>query len=393
MNYGVVLKGVNEVTAQELPEVGEPDFDEVKLQTLFCGLCGSDLDLLKHGEIAGYELQGDLIIGHEAVARVLQVGPNVLSLSAGDLVTCEPALSCMGCLSCLSGKSNLCGAAFDRLCGMPNTNGFMCHQFIHPSMFCLKLPATFSSYPLRASLCEPLAVVINSVKRSKLQPGMDVLIIGAGTIGLLTLLVARHWGARDVIVVDLHSHRLAIAQQLGASNTFLADPSVPDYLIHLEFKIKISTHDAVGVDRTFECTGTQDASKLAIGCTTNGGKMIATGLASSEIHFPLARASSREIDIIGVCRYKIDSFPMAISLLEQLNVDPILKNVYSYRDIREAFDALEKGEGVKITIDMTRSDDEHHIASPLHTETCIPPPDESEQADDIESVTPESVQM
>lgn len=376
MNYGVVLSGINQVTDQELPEVDEPDDDEVQLETLFCGICGSDAHLLKHGEIAGYKLEGDLIIGHEAVARVIQVGSNVATLQPGDLVTCEPALSCMGCLSCLSGDSNLCGAAFERLCGMPNTDGFMRHQFNHPSMFCLKLPQFFTSFPLRASLCEPLAVVINSVKRSKLQPGMDVLIIGAGTIGLLTLLLARHWGARNVIVVDLLPHRLAIAQELGASDTFLADASIDDYLIHLEFKIKITTHDARGADRTFECTGTQDASKLAIGCTKNGGKMIATGLGSSDIQFPLTRASMREIDIIGVCRYKIDSFPLALSLLPQLNVDPILQNVYSFRDIREAFDALERGDGVKITIDMTRSDDVYHTASPLRTETCEPPHDE-----------------
>lgn len=351
MNYGCVLKGKLDISPEAIDEPSDPAYGEVLLTTLYCGLCGSDLHLYKHGEIGVYQLEKPLVIGHEAVAKVIKVGEGVTLLQEGDIVSCEPAMPCLQCVTCLSGKNHLCPQATEYLCGMPHTDGFLRRRFNHPAVFCHKIPDKITN-PLKASLCEPISVVIHSMKRSKLQPGMDVVIIGAGTMGLVSLLVARHWGARDIIVVDINADRLKIAEKLGANHTFLAQPNVEGNGIQLAFRIKTSLVNN-GADRIFECTGTRAGTQLAIECALDGGKIVATGLGPPEISVPLAKASVREIDILGVCRYSVGTFDLAISLLDKLNLDPILNNVYSYKNIVNAFDALSKGEGIKITIDMS----------------------------------------
>ena len=354
MNHGIVLSGINDVKFDQVDEPDDPTFGQVLLTTLYCGLCGSDLHLLKHGEIASYTLEKPMILGHEVVARVIGVGEGVTDLKEGDLVTCEPALSCLGCFTCLTGKYHLCPQATEYLCGMPHTNGFLQQRFNHPSVFCHKLPDTLQSNPIKGSLCEPLSVVVHSVMRAKLQPNMDVLVIGAGTIGLLSLLVARHFGAKNILVVDINEGRLKVAKELGADATYLAQPKVDGNVIQLAFQIKTKLTNGAA-DRVFECTGSEDGTKLAIECVLDGGKLVATGLGPPEIKRPLAKASLREVDILGVCRYRPGSFDIAISLLDKLNLDPILNNVYPCEDIEQAFDSLAKGKGIKITIDMSSS--------------------------------------
>lgn len=355
MNYGVVFRGVDRVTAEQVDEPDDPSYGQVLLTTLYCGLCGSDLHLLKSGEIGVYTLEKPLVIGHEAVARVTKVGPGVANLQENDLVTCEPALPCLSCVTCLTGNYHLCPQSTEYLCGMPHTDGFLRKRFTHPAIFCHKLPDDLDK-PIKGSLCEPLSVAIHSVRRAKLQPGMDVLITGAGAIGLLSLLVARHFGAKTIVVVDINEDRLKVAKELGADYTYLAEPKVPGNVIQLAFQLKTKLARG-GVDRVFECTGSEDGTKLAIECALDGGKVVATGLGPPEIKAPLAKASVREVDILGVCRYKAGCFDLAISLLDKLNLDPIINNVYPYTKIVEAFDALAKGKGIKITIDMSYEDD------------------------------------
>ena len=118
---------------------------EVRLETLYCGLCGSDLHLLHHAELGDFKLTVPYILGHEATARVLEVGAGVTSLKVGDIVTSEPAIPCDTCAVCRAGHYNWCDICNHQAKGMPGPDagtcsGFLQRQYLHPAGFCYKLP-------------------------------------------------------------------------------------------------------------------------------------------------------------------------------------------------------------------------------------------------------------
>lgn len=318
---------------------------DVQVTTLFCGLCGTDIHLLHEGDVGGFVLEKPVIIGHEATARVVEVGSQVTTLKAGDIVTLEPALPCGECSQCREGHYNWCDVCNKQAKGLPHTDGFLQRLYNHPAAFCYKIPDNVS--PQVGALAEPLAVVVHAARRSKLTVGQKVLVTGAGTMGLLSFLLCKAYGAASVIVADINESRLRLAKELGADHVYLLDRTSSP----IESGKKIKEQCGGPVDITFECTGSESCTQLAIEVSRFGAKVVAVGLGPNLIKVPLASASLKEIDIIGVCRFNAGCFNLAVHFLSRLPLDPIVSHIFKLEDIAKAFETMGRGEGVKIMID------------------------------------------
>lgn len=303
--------------------------------------------MLHHGSVGNFVLERPVVIGHEATARVLDVGSNVNHLKVGDIVCMEPAIPCANCDRCREGNYNWCDVCNRQAKGLPHTNGFLQNYYNHPAAFCYKIPDNIS--PKVGALAEPLAVVVHATRRAGLKIGQSVLVTGAGTMGLLTMLVAKAYGASYVVIADINEARLDLAKKLGANLTILLERG--DDPLKIGERIK---NGASGpVDISFECTGTESCTRIAIEACRFGAKLAAVGLGPPLIQVPLATASLKEIDIIGVCRFTAGCFNLAVYLLSILNLEPVVTHVFPMQDIAKAFETMGRGEGLKIMIDCS----------------------------------------
>lgn len=214
----------------EQRDIPDPAGDEVQIKVAFNGICGSDI----HEYLDGMDLatiphpltkmKAPLIPGHEFSGTICQLGQDVQGLKLGDKIAVEPMIACGRCPSCLAGHYNLCERAIgkDNAAGFLgfSANGGLAERCNVKAKFAHKVPTDF---PLDlAALVEPAAVAAQAVSECQPAPGDDVLIQGAGPIGLMTALMVRISGAHRVLINDMSQERLALAKQLGFHDTLQA---------------------------------------------------------------------------------------------------------------------------------------------------------------------------
>jgi 2-desacetyl-2-hydroxyethyl bacteriochlorophyllide A dehydrogenase len=201
-----VARGPGAIGPQRVPRP-EPGPGEVRVRVGACGICGSDLRMLG----AGF-LPPGAIPGHEFAGTVDALGAGVRGVAVGDAVAVEPFRSCGGCAACRAGRDPICREA--RLLGIHDAGG-LAEWVVAPARRAFRVPAGLD---LRsAALAEPLAVVVHGLARGSFARGQRVLVLGAGSIGLLTVLAARALGARDVWITARHPHQAKLAAELGAT--------------------------------------------------------------------------------------------------------------------------------------------------------------------------------
>lgn len=184
----------------------EPGDGEVRVAVRACGVCGSDVHAMRRGFAPGH------VPGHEIAGVIERCGPGVEGLAEGDLVAIEPISSCGRCPACLSGQPMWCREA--RLFGVQLPGG-MAESIVVPGQRAFPLDPTLA--PAVAALVEPLAVAVHALTRVALAAGERVLVLGAGTVGLLCVVAARAGGAGDVWITARHAHQAELARRLGAS--------------------------------------------------------------------------------------------------------------------------------------------------------------------------------
>ena len=192
-----------EIAEREIPTPGPA---EVRVRLEACGICGSDLHLLNAGLIAPGHTPG-----HEMAGRIEAVGTEVQGLQANARVAVEPLLSCGTCRACLEGRDSACPTL--QIYGI-HRGGGLAQTIVVPAHRVYPLDDAID--PAVAALCEPIAVAVHGLRRARFQEGERVLILGAGSIGLVTLLAARHLGAREVFITARHPHQAQTAQNWGA---------------------------------------------------------------------------------------------------------------------------------------------------------------------------------
>jgi len=312
----------------EIPEP-RPKAGEALVRLKACGICGSDVHYYEAGRIGSYVVTGPLILGHECSGEVVEVGPGVTRIAAGDRVAVEPGVPCGRCEWCRGGRYNLCPDVV--FLATPPVHGAFRDLIAHRADFLFKLPPELDYE--QGAMIEPLAVGVYAASRANLAFGDTVAVLGTGPIGVLTLQAARARGAGRIFAVDISGPRLELARRLGADETINAATTSPVDAIR-------ELTSGVGVDVCFETAGAVATTQLTVQLCRRGGKVILVGLPpADEIPFPIVAAIAKEIDFLTIFRYA-NIFPKAISLVAsgRVRLEELVTRRFRFGDIREAFE-------------------------------------------------------
>ncbi|MCL6509365.1 MAG: alcohol dehydrogenase catalytic domain-containing protein [Anaerolineae bacterium] len=318
--------------------VPTPSSDEALLQVKAVGVCGSDLHWYNEAGIGDARLHHPLVLGHE-FAGVIAVGER-----AGMRVAVDPALPCGRCEWCQSGHPNLC--PHTRFSGHGKDDGALREFMAWPEHALFPLPDAIDD--AGGAMLEPLGVAIHTVDLAHVKPGMHVGVFGCGTIGLLTLQVARLVGATRLFATDRLPHRLDAAHELGATATLLAGGET-----HEESAAILTATARRGLDIAFECAGDQDAVNAAFDAVRIGGTVILCGIPSEDRTSFIASVARRKGLTIKLVRRMKHVYPRAIELVARglVNVHALITHRYKLQDAPTAFEVANRREGVKVMIE------------------------------------------
>jgi L-iditol 2-dehydrogenase len=335
MIRAAVMMGPGRMEMGEVP-MPEPKDDEVLIKIKHVGICGADLEFFKDGFIGGWVLEFPHVLGHEPAGIVAGFGKDVKGLKEGDTVSIEPGKTCGNCEYCNSGLYNLCAdVKFMSVPGATGATGAFQDYVTWPSKRVFKLPEGVST--LEGALVEPLSVGFHAVNQSGAKFGDSAAIIGAGCIGLCTLLALRAKGITDVYMADLAKVRMDKARQLGAKQVFNASE------VDIVEKINELT-GGKGVNQVYECTGVSKTVNQGIGMIAKGGTITLVGLfGESNIPVDLNGLIFKEGTFKSNFRYR-HQYPIVIKALAA-GIVP-LKDIISHK-----FKLEELGKALKLNIE------------------------------------------
>lgn len=341
-NKAVFMTGLNkmEMRDMEMPVVKE---NEVMVKVEYVGVCGSDVHYLEHGAIGEFIVKGDFILGHECAGTVVETGADVTDLKVGDRVALEPGCTCGQCEFCKSGKYNLCPDV--EFLATPPYQGCLENYIAFPANMCFKLPENISTK--EGALVEPLAVGMHAANQGGVKLGDSVTILGAGCIGLVTLLACKAYGATDITVVDVMPKRLDYAMKLGATRVINA----------LEEDVAKKTDEITGgrgTDVVIETAGNKITIKQTAYIVKRGGTIVLVGMAPEDIiDYNFARIMNKEAAIKSVFRYR-NIYPAAIKAIADgiIDVSGIVTHEFEFADTAKGFEFVihNKNDVVKAVI-------------------------------------------
>ncbi|MFH1008916.1 MAG: NAD(P)-dependent alcohol dehydrogenase [Candidatus Latescibacterota bacterium] len=325
----VKLHRAGDLRVAEIPRP-EPAAGEVLVRITAVGVCGSDVHYFKDGRIGDTPVESPLILGHEPAGVIEAVGEGVTRVKAGDRVAVDPALPCGVCEWCIEGNANLCPNV--RFFGTPPTDGAFREFLTHPAHAVFKLPDSLSFE--EGAMLEPFGVAIHAVDLGKVRAADTVAILGAGSIGLSVLQMARLSGAAGVFVTDLIESRLDLARRLGADVAIGAEDDPVRRILQRT--------GGRGVDVVFEAAGAMETPQQAIELLKPGGTLVLIGICPED-RIPLRASAARRKGVtIRMSRRMKHVIPRAIRLAERNMVDLkcLVTHRYPLERIAEAFDVV-----------------------------------------------------
>ena len=305
-------------------DIPEPADDEVLLRIAACGICGSDLHMTEDPTTFG--IAEGFVLGHEFAGEVVRCGSAVAGLRPGDRVAVAPMRGCGHCDSCRRGEPAWCSAM--RLIG----GGYA--EFATVAARQCRMLA--DDLPLaEGALAEPIAVGLHAVMRSGLKPGDNVLVLGAGPIGLLVAFWARRLGARNVVVADLNRHQQDRAAAIGATGFALSGPGLA-----AEFR----EHAGSAPDIVFECVGKRGLIDFACRLVRVHGTVIGVGLCVGGDEWDPFAALSKEIRIVFAVFFTMPEFETALEALGPGRFRPqaLVTGRIGFGEVAETFEALKR---------------------------------------------------
>ncbi|MEJ5199703.1 MAG: galactitol-1-phosphate 5-dehydrogenase [Anaerolineae bacterium] len=334
----LVYEGPWQMPLREIP-APEPGEGEVIVAVKATGVCGSDV----HGFTGSTGRRiPPMVMGHEFSGVISAVGPGVTGHQVGDRVVVQPIITCGKCVNCLAGMPNICTNR--RGLGMMSTNGSNAEYVAVPQQLLYTLPEGVSWE--QGALVEPLSVAMHAVNMSPIRLMDTVVILGAGTIGLLTLLACRLKGAGAVIVSDLSPHRLEMARRLGAAAA--VNPTQED----LPAIVRRYAGEA-GAPVVIEAVGITATARQSLELVRPGGHVTWIGNAAPTIEIGMQQIVTREITVRGVYAFNVE-FGRAIEALAtgRVDVSPIIEQVAPLEAGPQVFHDLAKGtlDAIKVVL-------------------------------------------
>lgn len=328
------MYGRQDLRIEDVPALGSPPPGWVRLKVEAAGICGTDLEVYlnaRRSEEPPLAEREPLTMGHESAGVVVEAGPGV-DLPVGRRVAVEGHLFCGECFWCRRGDYALCVSL--RSTGQ-GADGGLAEEMLAPARICL--PYSDALTPEEAAVTEPTSVAVRAVRRSRLEPGSTVAVVGGGTIGLLVAQVARLRGAERVVVVEPVAERRALAERLGVDRAVSPDEA--------EDALKELT-DGVGPDVVFEAGGKLAAVRSAVQWTRKGGRTVLVGVSGDTLDLNLMSFLLGEKELIASLSHTYDvDFPEAIGLLESGKVDvrPLITDRIGLDQVvTHGFDALHR---------------------------------------------------
>jgi (R,R)-butanediol dehydrogenase/meso-butanediol dehydrogenase/diacetyl reductase len=313
------------LSIEDVPEP-TPGPRDLVLQVKSCGICGTDLHMtgLPSGLAAG------TVLGHEFAGEVVHVGPEAEgSWQLGDRVTSLPCIGCGRCAACLSGDPMQCAEL--ETTGLGQVPGAFAERVRVGSSESIRVPDNVDDRT--AALSEPLSVGLHAVNVAKLEAGQNVLVIGAGPIGLAVTLWARFFGARSVVVSEKSDGRRKLASDIGATAVLDGGDDVAT---------GFADHTGGPPDVIFECVGAPGMLMQCVGLAPQRGKLIVAGVCMEPDSILPVMAVIKEIQINFVLGYLKPDFQLTLDMLARGRIRPeaMVTDVVDLPGLPTAFEAL-----------------------------------------------------
>lgn len=324
-----------------MEEVPEPEIgiNDVLIKIDRTGICGTDLHIYNWDDWAAKTIPVPMVVGHEFVGEVVEVGSNVSDFHPGEIVSGEGHVVCGTCRNCLAGRRHLCAhtmgvgvnrpGAFAELLSLPMTNVWHQRPEIDPDV---------------ASIFDPLGNAVHSALSFDLL-GEDVLITGAGPIGCMAAAVAKHAGARFVVVTDVNEYRLELAKKLGA-----------DVVVNVAKEDLADVQKKLGLEEGFdvglEMSGNAAAFREMIGNMCHGGKIAILGIPAKPMEMDWNEVIFGGLTLKGIYGREMYEtwYKMTMMLQSGLDVGPVITHRFAAEDFEEGFAAMNGGDCGKVVL-------------------------------------------
>lgn len=322
----------------EVP-VPEPGINDVRIRVLRTSICGTDIHIYKWNDWAKRTIPVPMVIGHEFVGVIDSVGSNVQGFQPGDLVSAEGHVVCGICRNCLAGRRHLCRntsgigvnrpGAFAEYVVVPQTNVWYCDPAIPKDVL---------------SCFDPFGNAVHTALSFDLL-GEDVLITGAGPIGIMAVAVAKHAGARHVVITDMNPYRLDLAKSMGATAALdVRTDSIKECMSRLGMK--------EGFDVGLEMSGSSGAFNDMIDVMCHGGKIALLGIQGKDTAIDWEKVVFNGLTIKGIYgRQMFETwYKMTVMIQSGLDISPVITHRYKVDDYQEAFEVMASGNSGKVVL-------------------------------------------
>lgn len=324
-----------------LQDVPEPkiSINDVLIKIHKTGICGTDLHIYRWDEWAQKTVPVPLTIGHEFVGEIIETGSNVNDFHVGDVVSGEGHVVCGRCRNCMAGRRHLCpdtkgigvnrNGAFAEYLSLPMTNVWLHHQGINEDV---------------ASIFDPFGNAVHTALSFPVL-GEDVLVTGAGPIGIMAAAVAKHAGARFVVITDINEHRLELAKKLGVDVAL----NTQKFSIRDQQK-KLGMTE--GFDVGLEMSGNAHAFQDMLDNMCHGGKIAMLGIPPCPSTMDWNKVIFNMLTIKGIYGREMYEtwYKMSVMLQSGLNIEPIITHRYHYTEFEKGFEAMESGQSGKVVL-------------------------------------------
>jgi len=320
-----------------LPEIG---INDVLIKVDRTGICGTDLHIYNWDDWAQKTIPVPMVVGHEFVGEIVETGSNVADFDAGDIVSGEGHVVCGRCRNCFAGRRHLCAdtkgigvnrpGAFAEYISLPMTNVWKHSADINLDM---------------AALFDPFGNAVHTALSFPVL-GEDVLITGAGPIGIMAVAICQYAGARSIVITDVNPYRLKLAKTMGATRCVnVLEEKIED--------VQSELHIREGFDVGLEMSGNPDAFRSLLSNMCHGGKIAMLGIPSEEIAIDWNTVVFNMLTIKGIYGREMYEtwYKMTVMLEGGLDISHVLTHRFPVDEFQQAFDIMNSGQSGKIILD------------------------------------------
>ena len=319
-----------------VPEIGHND---VLIKVRRTAICGTDIHIYQWDDWASNTIQVPLAVGHEFSGEIVEFGSEVKGFQIGDRVSAEGHITCGVCRNCRAGRRHLC---MNTIGVGVNRSGAFAEYLSVPAFNVFKLPSTISDD--MASILDPLGNAAHTALSFDLV-GEDVLITGAGPIGIMAVAICRYAGARHVVITDINDYRLDLARKMGASATLnVTREKLDDTMRDLGME--------EGFDVGMEMSGNPQAFRDMLQTMHHGGKVAILGIPPKEMSIDWTNVIFKGLILKGIYgREMFETWYKMSSMLQSgLNIEPIITHHFNIDDFQAGFDVMESGQSGKVIL-------------------------------------------